>query len=452
LYAGDFFVPLKGVLFIGLFAFCAVGALVAPCLGVYGYVADYCIGPANAWWARPFSGLGLRYSFILAIMTAAGTLLHRSNLRYGARLLCRQENYLVIFLLLVWLSVFIAGDISVRYVRIDHPSIKLTKIFIFSFLMTHIITERRKLDGLFWVLVLASLILGLQAWDTPRRAFSSGRLEGVGGADFTEANYFSAFMATMLPIIGIQFFRCRNFIGKILCAVSAAFTANAVVLCRSRGAFLGIAIGVLTALTYAPERYRKKILVCLILGMLGGLYVVDDQFLGRITTITNSEENRDKSAQSRLDIWQGGLRMVIDHPLGVGAGNWYENIGNYIPTYGKMDSHNTFVKCIAELGIQGVIIFVAIIIIAYRSLGWFKRKRAPAQEHDELVLMSFALKVSLTILLTCCITMTLLYAEFLWLLLCLPICLNRCVDNAILDADLAQSKSAVTERTSKIKY
>jgi hypothetical protein len=36
--------PLKGIIFIGLFLLCAVGALVLPCLGVYGYIADYCIG------------------------------------------------------------------------------------------------------------------------------------------------------------------------------------------------------------------------------------------------------------------------------------------------------------------------------------------------------------------------------------------------------------------------
>ncbi|RAM00003.1 hypothetical protein DO021_21375 [Desulfobacter hydrogenophilus] len=31
-----------------------------PYLGVYGYIADYCIGPSQQWWEAPFSGIGIR--------------------------------------------------------------------------------------------------------------------------------------------------------------------------------------------------------------------------------------------------------------------------------------------------------------------------------------------------------------------------------------------------------
>ena len=39
---------LKGLLYIGLFGLCAVGALFLPQLGIYGYIADYCINPAGS--------------------------------------------------------------------------------------------------------------------------------------------------------------------------------------------------------------------------------------------------------------------------------------------------------------------------------------------------------------------------------------------------------------------
>jgi putative inorganic carbon (hco3(-)) transporter len=426
--------PLKAILFIGLFAFCVIGALFSPFLGVYGYIAEYCIGPANAWWAAPFYSYGLRYSFILAVMTTLGFFLHKSRMQYGKHFFRPQEILILFFFAVIWLSVFFTGGMTDRYLVVDHPAIKITKIFTFAFLMTHIITDKRKLNGLFWVFVIVSLILGLQAWDTPRRAFSQGRLEGIGGADFTEANYFSAFMATMLPIVGIQFFRCKKLFGKIVCFISAAFTANAVVLCRSRGAFVGLAFGAFAAASYAPKRYRIKILLCLILGISGGIYLTDARFIERLTTIARVDETRDVSAQSRLDIWKGGMKMVRDHPLGIGAGNWYDNIVKYVATYGKLDSHNTFVKCIAELGFHGFIIFLAIVIAAYRSLGLYKRRKVPAGDHDELLLISFAAKVSLTTLLACCMTMTLLYAEFLWILLCLPICIDRAVSNSLLNS------------------
>jgi len=405
-----------------------------PYLGVYGYIADYSIGPAGQWWERPFSGLGLRYSFTLAFATLAGMILHWRKLRQGDQLLQGQETLLFVFLGIIWMSSFLSPETTARYSTVDHPSVKFTKIVIFNLMMTHIITEKKNFDGLFWVLVLVSLVLGLQAWGTPRRAFQGGRLENVGGADFAESNFFAAFMAAMLPIIGIQLLRSKWW-GKAICTVSAAFTANAVVLCRSRGAFVGIAAGAITACLFAPKRHRKTIAAGLVLGIVGGLYVADEQFLERLTTISTEEEELDESAGSRFRLWRAGMEMVSDHPLGVGIGNWYQTIGRYIPEYAGKDCHSTYVKLIAELGIQGAIVFLfifAIVILKLRNI----RKHAetlPKEIGDDFMQFSFALTVSGAILLTCGLTISMTYMEFLWILLMLPVCLRRAFENTLSD-------------------
>jgi len=426
--------PLKGLIFAGLFLLCAVGALVLPCLGVYGYIADYCIGSASQWWEAPFSGLGIRYSLTLALTTAIGMLLQRDKLRFGESFLQRQEVLMLVFLGIVWLSTFMGVETVGRYTIVDHPSVKFTKIVVFALMMTHIITDKRKLDGLLWVLVIASLILGLQAWDLPRRAFVSGRLEGIGGADFAESNFFAAFMAAMLPIIGIQLFRSKWF-GKAVCAVSAAFTANAIVLCRSRGALVGIAAGAIAACLFAPKKHRKKIAVGLVLGIMGGIYVSDPQFLERATTITRSEDQRDKSAASRLQLWRAGAKMFADNPFGIGVGNWYQTIGYYIPEYERKDSHNTYVKCAVELGVQGILVYGFILLGAFLQLRRIRGLAAnlPPPVGDDLTLISFGLTVSLAITITCGVTITMIYIEIIWLLLMLPVCLERVLENAVAD-------------------
>ena len=430
--------PLKGLAFIGLFMLCAVGALVMPCLGVYGYIADYCIAPASQWWEAPFSGLGIRYSLTLALATAIGMLLQRNKLRFGESFLQRQEVLILVFLGIIWLSMLMGVETVGRYTIVDHPSVKFTKIVVFALMMTHIITDKRKLDGLLWVFVIVSLILGVQAWDMPRRAFMHGRLEGIGGADFAEANFFAAFMAAMLPIIGIQLLRSKWF-GKAVCAVSAAFTANAVVLCRSRGALLGIAAGAIIACLLAPKKHRKKIAVGLVLGIMGGIYVSDPQFLERATTITSSEEQRDESAASRLQLWRAGAEMFSDNPFGIGIGNWYQTIGYYLPKYEAKDSHNTYVKCAVELGIQGILVYVLFIFTAFLQL-WRVRKLSatlPQGVGDNLVLFSFGLTISIAIILTCALTITMIYIEITWILLMLPVCLVRILENAMADHELA---------------
>jgi len=435
----------KGLLFIGLFFFAAGAALFWPHIGIYGYIAEYCIGPSDQWWAAPFRGLGIRYSFTLAAATAIGMLFNRSKLRFGQSILKGQEQWLILFVVVAWFS-FFWGEATIHYEKVDHPVIKFTKVAVFAMMLTHVITDRRKLDGVLWVFVAVALLLGLKAWSIPYSAFQSGRLEGIGGADFAEANFFGAFMAAMLPLIGVQFLRSRWW-GKALCAVSGAFTANAIVLCRSRGAFVGVAAGALVAVVFAPKKHRRKIILALVLGFLGGIYVSDEQFLERLTTITPEQEEMDSSALSRIRLWKAGLQMVADHPLGIGIGNWYQTIGRYIPEYDGKDSHNTYVKCLAELGIQGILAYAALLVAALMQL-WSARKRAellPEPLEDDFLQFSFGLTVALATILACGLTITMIYTEIVWILLMLPVCLGRALENALADCEEAAGASEPTE-------
>ena len=427
---------LKGLLFIGLFSLCSIGALFAPQIGIYGYVAEYCVGPTRAWWGAPFAAMGVRFSFTLVLATAVGMILQRKKLQFGT-LLYGQEKLIIAFLGCIMLLVLFNGDISGLYTSVDQPSIKMVKVFIFVLMMTHVVTDLQKFDNLFWVFVSVSLLIGVQAWQAPSWQFVKGRIEGLGGADISGANFLAAFMASMLPIIGIQFLRSR-LLGKFYCATAAAFVANTVVLCRSRGAILAILIGVIVSFFFSPKKYKKQILVLLIIGILGGIYVMDEQFINRGSTITQSGENRDSSAQSRLRLWRAGAKIISDHPLGIGAGNWFKTIGGYLPEYegtAALDAHNTYVKSAAELGVQGGFVLALIIFSAFSQL---RRVRLVAfaelsdDAGNDFILFSFALTVSLTIILMCGMTITMLYTEITWLLLLLPVCLGRALDNALL--------------------
>jgi len=244
-------------------------------------------------------------------------------------------------------------------------------------------------------------------------------------------------MAAMLPIIGIQLLRSKWF-GKAVCTVSAAFTANAIVLCRSRGALIGIVAGAIIACLFAPKKHRKKIAVGLVLGIMGGIYVSDPQFWKRASTITRSEDQRDESAASRLRLWQAGAGMLADHPFGIGVGNWYQTIGYYIPKYEGKDSHNTYVKCAVEIGVQGILVYVLFIFTAFLQLRQVRKLAAslPPSVGDDLVQISFGLTVSLSIILMCGLTITMIYTEIIWLLFMLPVCLRRVLENAVADPEV----------------
>lgn len=424
--------PLKTLLFAVLFAMACCGALYSPIWGILGYVAHYSIGPERQWWHAPLSPLGIRYSFMLAMLTAAGIIVQWKSLRFGNHVFSTHEKTFLAFLAAVWLSTLLGPDTVGHYTAatIDHPSIKLTKITIFTLMLTHIVTERKNLDRLIWVMIFGTMILGMQAWSTPYRAFMRGRLERVGGPDFSEANFFAAYMASMLWIIGAQFLR-SGWRGKVVCFLAGGFTANAIILTRSRGAVVGLAIGAMAALVLAPKQYRKYVVVGLLAAAAGLVYLADDQFFARTSTIAAGEEERDSSAQSRILLWGAGVRMWADHPLGIGAGNFFQTIGSYIPQYAGKDAHSTYIRCLTELGTQGIVLMGALIVSAYLLLRRIQQRAQSLDSAvgDDMVLVAFGFSCALATLLGCCLTVSLIYVEFLWWFLLLPVCLERVLYN-----------------------
>lgn len=53
--------------------------------------------------------------------------------------------------------------------------------------------------------------------------------------------------------------------------------------------------------------------------------------------------------------------MIRDNPLGIGPGNFNQNIGRYSPDVAGMSSHSTYIQSAAELGLPGLALFVTIL-------------------------------------------------------------------------------------------
>ncbi len=111
----------------------------------------------------------------------------------------------------------------------------------------------------------------------------------------------------------------------------------------------------------------------------------------------------EESAAGRVDSWYEGLQMFINDPLfGVGAGNYTD--------YNPLTAHNSFVLVLAETGIIGFTIWLAIVGYSFRMM-WTVMHRGeqimddvPADVADEIVVgewrddsaMTLTLLLSLT--------------------------------------------------------
>jgi O-antigen ligase len=422
--------PLKSILFLGAFAVCVVGALFYPLIGILAYVMHYSIGPERQWYARSLAHLEIRYVYTIALVTFISILIHLRKLRYGARLFVGHEWWLIGMVAVVGLSYFLSPPTVGRYTVLDHPSLKFAKVIVFVLMMTHVVTTQKRLDWLLWALVVGTLVLGWQAYNTPYSQFMRGRLERVGGPDFMESNVLAAYLACMLPIIGVQFARSA-WPGRLLSLAAGVFATNAIILTRSRTALLGAGAAGVAAVILAPRQRRLVIIVVLVIALLGGLYLSDPQFLERAGTAFRPEEERDTSAQGRIEIWKAALAMWRANPWGVGVGNFHQSIGRYNTDYKNRDAHNTYVRCLAELGFLGVAAFALVILSAFLVLRRTAKEAAdlPPDLRRSAIYACYGVAMSLTAILACGITITLLYVEALWWILGIPVCLERTVAN-----------------------
>src|SRR5438477_222273 len=147
----------------------------------------------------------------------------------------------------------------------------------------------------------------------------------------------------------------------------------------SRGgflAFLAIVAFILVGFTTVPARARITGLV-VILTVLGA--TASDKYWTQMQTIIRPHSDYNLTDDTgRMKIWKRGIAYMLDRPmLGVGMGNFPTAEGTLSPLARAGErgrgvrwgaAHNTFVQIGAELGIPGLLFFIALIGSVFAAL------------------------------------------------------------------------------------
>ena len=148
---------------------------------------------------------------------------------------------------------------------------------------------------------------------------------------------------------------------KFLGLIGFITVVCAIIATQSRGGLLGICA---VSGVFAWRRFENKaLLITLGISALSVLFVlagVSDRASGGA-----HEEGIDESAMGRIYAWQAAMGMAVHHPLtGVGINNFISNYFEYSPHWDGRNHavHSTWFGILAETGLLGLIVFIAIII------------------------------------------------------------------------------------------
>ena len=123
--------------------------------------------------------------------------------------------------------------------------------------------------------------------------------------------------------------------------------------------------------------------------------------------------------------------MAKDYPLGVGVGQFFGHAGNYVPEAAGRDTHNTFLRCLAELGFHGLLVLLLMIFTSFlilRRIEISSTRLAP--EYGRFYLLNaFAIKISLIVYFVTAMFISSVYIEEMYWLLMMPVFLKRALEN-----------------------
>jgi O-antigen ligase len=212
-------------------------------------------------------------------------------------------------------------------------------------------------------------------------------------------------------------FRLGGLLAIPLCAAGIFLSA-------SRGGL--IALGAMLVVgALAAGRWRVAIAILLV-----ALTTVGAFYFTQVAPLPARERLLTPNGGSgRSDLWKVGLRMVRAHPLGgVGVGNSEHAAANYVIRPGiihyaslifssdPFPVHNTYLQVLAEMGVVGLLLFLAIIVAC---LGCALRAAHLAAEREDVTLEALARGVFLALVgaLVADFFISVQYDKLLWLLL-----------------------------------
>ncbi|MBI4719016.1 MAG: O-antigen ligase family protein [Planctomycetes bacterium] len=417
--------PLKTILYFLLFWGACIASLVNPIWGVVNYMLAYQSNPPITWWGQPLVNIGMRFSMLAISFTIAGLFLSRQRVPHIRPVFSLWEVCVFGLLGVALLDIgFGIGYDIVAQTAFE----KFWKLQVFVLILTRLATTRRNLELVIWSIVAGSLYLGHDAFTAPPSAFLKGRLEVFGGPDIATSSGAAAHLTAMLPIIGVAFLTARHWVFKAFAALSGAFTINAVILCRTRSAFVGLLCGAAAAVLMAPRAKRFRIHLLLLIGGVAAFSLTDTHYWERMSTLADQKAlDADQATVSRADIWKASLRILADYPMGVGLGNFARVIGIYDPRYPNRSPHNTLVMGFTELGIPGGILFVAIVLESIRLIYVSSRLARQSARPLETTLFAYGFVISLVTYFVAGLGTERFSCESFWWVLAFPLCLHRVV-------------------------
>ncbi|MBK1849822.1 O-antigen ligase family protein [Marinobacter sp. 1-4A] len=363
------------LLFLVVFFGCIVAALFYTGAAAFIlYQIVYFLNPDDRWWSANIPGL--RYSFIASILMVFVLLLKYKNL---SKISPWKQQPVFIYLIVLVFFFYLAKLWALAPSVHDKFTFIYLKLVVIILVAYKLLNSEVALKISLWAYILGCAYIGQLATSMGRN--SGDRLEGIALPDGSDSNGVSAALVPAGAIL-LYYAWMGNKKVRFLCFFCGALIANALVLFNSRGAFLGtIASSGMFLLYMMFSKYRQKgqrglAVLIVMVGLAGGLYVTDDLFWQRMSSLQSSDSG--ERGSHRVLFWMTTFEMMDDYPLGMGVYGYNLLSPSYLTETERegvpfKTVHSIWFQALSEIGWHGLIVFLVMLGSLYRMSQKAKR-------------------------------------------------------------------------------
>lgn len=252
-----------------------------------------------------------------------------------------------------------------------------SKLLIFFFLLVLSVNTSKDLKKINWGLIFSLVVMVVMAVKSEITPEMRGRLTVSLAYD---ANDIALVLTVSAPIVYFLMNQEKG-IKKIGLFMLLASMLYIIIKTGSRGGFVGLIATALLILVKDKNTRAKKYII---FGILAVIFIcfASPTYWERISTIFSESDYNVAGEGGRVDIWKKGVIMMLNKPFtGVGAGAFVTAEGLGLGGMARKWSaaHNSFIQMGGELGLGGLILFVALFISSLKSL---KQMKLAAKDMD----------------------------------------------------------------------
>ena len=296
------------------------------------------------------------------------------------------------------LSLWVGGSVEIL-------TDQYLKAVVFFWLVGTLVTTGPRMRTLAWTLVLCSIplaVTGIKNYFSGE-VLSTGvpglqRIYGYMGGSGLAANPndLALMLNLIIPIAAALALDAGRFVFRMVAATAAVLGIVAVILTFSRAGFLTLAATGLMLFVVLIRRRSAGAAGILLVVALTVPALMPAGYVDRLSTITNIEADRTGSAQGRWQDFIVAAEVVAMHPIiGVGIGNDMIALNQQRGEETWRSVHNAYLQYGVDLGLPGLLLFVWLHVLCFRTARAVERRAAKDPVLQQLAPLAAGIQIAL---------------------------------------------------------